>query len=419
MNRSLNFDSNSPTVSKNGYLDSSKMSSNQNISGFTHKAPLLSTDMRCYFGCNQGFKKDWDLRMHLKLKHKNENEFELERAYQDAEDEIALTRRSLSIFQCVLCPKQYTGMGPFFGHIKKAHDMKWLDYKFKYGSCELEQGPFQCQICERVMKYDRNNVDRHLKSVHSITWPMYIERIRKLRRGEMPDELPTIQLFSCHICNASIKDLFEHVKRVHNINELEYAGLAKDRLVNSSTNPMAPEVCGNFANVPVIVTTRGSISQYDETTNSTLHSPKHDLLQQNYPIKTEMNVQPSRLEIKDKTNKRCSPCDEEFDSRRFFIEHCSSVHNMKFKTASGAHVISPTLYNQSPNQKFSSVPVVKQEMYSPSKSKFFNHLSPHSPTFSVHMYQKRSRAKEDFGPEESMNIGTESRYGRKIKRTSL
>ena len=74
--------------------------------------------------CNQGFKKDWDLRTHLKLKHKYEDEKELERVHQDAEDEIALTKKSMSIFPCALCPKQYSGMTSFFEHTQEVHDMK-------------------------------------------------------------------------------------------------------------------------------------------------------------------------------------------------------------------------------------------------------------------------------------------------------
>ena len=47
---------------------------------------------------------------------------------------------------------------------------------------------------------------------------------------------------------------------------------------------------------------------------------------------------PPKLDIQDKTNKTCSVCNIAFASRRGFIEHCTTVHNMRFKTKSGATI---------------------------------------------------------------------------------
>lgn len=78
----------------------------------------ISTDLQCYFGCDESFKKDYQLHLHLKLKHRNEDPQELAKAYEAAEEEIALTRRSASIFNCALCPKTFNDNGAFYGHIQ-------------------------------------------------------------------------------------------------------------------------------------------------------------------------------------------------------------------------------------------------------------------------------------------------------------
>ena len=78
----------------------------------------VSTDLQCYFGCDESFKKDYQLHLHLKLKHRNEDPEELAKAYEAAEEEIALTRRSASIFNCALCPKTFNDNGAFYGHIQ-------------------------------------------------------------------------------------------------------------------------------------------------------------------------------------------------------------------------------------------------------------------------------------------------------------
>lgn len=189
------------------------------------------TDMRCYFGCPEGFKKDIDLRLHLKLRHKNENEMELRKAYQAAEEEIALTSATASVFQCALCPKKFTNSHTFYDHVgKRAHNMTWLDYKAQYGRCEVESAPFECKICGRVVKYTRSSITNHMKMVHSITWPLYLERIRNMREGERPKELPSIDMFECKICSASVKYIFrdKHLKGVHKITQGEYIELFSD-----------------------------------------------------------------------------------------------------------------------------------------------------------------------------------------------
>jgi hypothetical protein len=56
--------------------------------------------------------------LHLKLRHSHEDPDELKKAYEAAEEEIALTRRSGSTYQCALCPKTFNDNGAFYGHIQ-------------------------------------------------------------------------------------------------------------------------------------------------------------------------------------------------------------------------------------------------------------------------------------------------------------
>lgn len=52
---------------------------------------------------------------------------------------------------------------------------------------------------------------------------------------------------------------------------------------------------------------------------------------------------PPKTDILEKHNKRCSSCNISFDSRRSFIEHCTILHNMKFKTKSGQTISAPVV----------------------------------------------------------------------------
>ncbi len=125
-----------------------------------------ATDLHCYFGCEEVFKKDFQVRktisicnftylqyffhlqlyLHLRLHHRSERASELRRAFSAAEEEVALTRRSGSVYRCALCSRQFTDNGAFSAHVQTKHSMQWREYKERYGRCEIESAPFQCQV---------------------------------------------------------------------------------------------------------------------------------------------------------------------------------------------------------------------------------------------------------------------------------
>jgi hypothetical protein len=320
----------------------------------------LSTDMRCYFGCDEMFKKDYQLHLHLKLKHRNVDTNELRRAYQAADEEIALTRRSGSTFQCAICPKTFNDNGAFYGHIQSKHNMQWKDYKDQHGRCEVESAPFECKICGRVVKYDRNTVHTHLKNVHGITWVIYLDRIRKMRQGEVPDDLPSIETFECRVCNVSVKYLREHLKNVHKITEAEYEELFKDELVKKEcTDHVINEQKEHYQ------INSSESEQIQPKLQNKQPIDKNNLVKKNgitdsvpdYLAPDSNLPKPPKSDIQDKTNKKCSSCTITFDSRRSFIEHCTTVHNMKFRTKSGATISAPTI----PQKLMQQQPALKRK----------------------------------------------------------
>ncbi len=86
------------------------------------------------------------LYLHLRLHHRSERASELRRAFSAAEEEVALTRRSGSVYRCALCHRQFTDNGAFSAHVQTKHSMQWREYKERYGRCEIESAPFQCQV---------------------------------------------------------------------------------------------------------------------------------------------------------------------------------------------------------------------------------------------------------------------------------
>lgn len=247
-----------PKFQGHGEDNPTKVNSNskgKTSGGFTHKAPALSTDLQCYFQCPETFKKDYDIRLHLKLRHKNEDPSELERARQAAEEEIAFVKRSGVRFQCAICNQFLNNDHAMYEHTQKAHNLQWMDYKDQYGRCEVESAPFECKICGGVVKYTPAIVHTHLKQVHGLNWVKYLDRIRKMARGEEPDALPEIEKFDCKICNASVKYLKDHIWEVHRITFVEY----EDRLqkINQGIIPDALPCIDTFQCQVCNVTVKG------------------------------------------------------------------------------------------------------------------------------------------------------------------
>jgi len=327
-------------------------------------AEPLSTDLQCYFNCEEVFKKDYQLHLHLKLRHRNEDPGELERAYEAANEEIALTRRSASLFTCALCPRVFNDNGAFYGHIQNKHDISYRDYKDKYGRCETESQPFECKICGKVIKYDRNTVHTHLKNVHGINWTKYLDRIRRLRRGLEPDPLPVMKMVECRVCNVSVKYLKEHLRNAHKITEKEYQELFSDDsdMTGSIPNKMFTEDVMSQMRQMIspnkIKAMEETISTlgYPATNNSEeymgyLDSPKVPKLEPEPepPVPAplagiDLKVErPPKADIQNKANKTCSVCQVTYEARKSFIEHCQVTHGMKFKTKSGISIPPPVV----------------------------------------------------------------------------
>ena len=230
------------------------------------------------------------------------------------------------------------------------HNMVWRDYKEQYGRCEVESAPFECKICGRVVKYDRNTVHTHLKNVHGINWAMYLDRIRRMRRGEIPEDLPAPETYECRVCNVNVKYLKEHLKNAHKITEQEYESLFEDE------NGFEPPPL-QISITPITKASPSLPRPPPLTKKPEFHKTIQQQQQQQQPqpqvfvpIHDPTIPKPPKSDIQDKTNKTCSSCNITFNSRRSFIEHCTTVHNMRFKTKSGATISGELLIQTNENE---------------------------------------------------------------------
>jgi len=280
----------------------------------THFTEPLASDMHCYFNCGAVFKKGYDLQLHIKLRHKGEDSIEIARAGEAAKFEIALTKRSACQYKCALCDKTVEGWSSFWEHLRK-HKISVADYKAKYGSCEIKTVKFQCRICEKVMKHESNIIHKHLQMVHGISWSQYLSRIRMEMRGVHQDPLPDLVKDHCKICGGTFKYIKDHLRNNHGISAEQYeqligeAGGVDFKILDFNQNCRVQAKTSDSDSA--------SLSAFSEasTKSSSGSLPK-----------------PSKTEMGNKTVKHCSACRIQFQDRRQFIEHCQTVHNIRFRT---------------------------------------------------------------------------------------
>jgi len=281
-----------------------------------HVSKPLATDMHCYFNCGEVFKKGYDLQLHIKLRHREEDPVERARAEEAAKFEIALTKRSACLYKCALCEKIIEGWSNFWEHLRK-HKISVADYKSKYGSTEIKTVKFRCRICDKVMKHECGIIRCHLQMVHGINWSNYLARIRQEMKGIKQEPLPDlVKKEYCKICGESIKYMKQHFKNTHGITTEQYDLLLSDAGDKFKVFDMNQNHRGQT-----------KVNKSDNKSPSALAEASSKSSSSSLP-------KPSKAEMSDKKVKHCSVCQVLFEDRRHFIEHCQTVHNIKFKVKS-------------------------------------------------------------------------------------
>ena len=93
----------------------------------------FSSTFTCHF-CDEAFRKDYKLKLHLMLNHKHEPAEEMAKAKE------VLTKSKLDgcVHKCALCGSKYNSVANFTRHIKDVHQISRAEYREQYGSSEVQ-----------------------------------------------------------------------------------------------------------------------------------------------------------------------------------------------------------------------------------------------------------------------------------------
>ena len=108
-------------------------------------ANSFSTTFTCYF-CNEQFRKDYKLKLHLMLNHKSERPEDMAKA----KEELTKSKLDGCVYKCAMCGSRYNSVANFTRHIKDMHEMNRAQYREEYGSAEIVSRTFKCELCEKV-----------------------------------------------------------------------------------------------------------------------------------------------------------------------------------------------------------------------------------------------------------------------------
>lgn len=294
----------------------------------THKS------LKCPFGCIESFKKEISVLIHFKLKHFDKNEDEMEKAKKSvAEQEAKITRTFCSIL-CKICESNFSGRSSFWTHLKRKHQINIQEYEIKYGKLEINNKTFLCKICLKVLGNERSAINAHLKYVHHMDWEEYLQREESDKSDDSINSPDNSEI--CLICNNKFKRIKNHIKLVHSMSMMEY----EDALVKMKDYDRS-------------ISTDKEICNIEDVTKISIKEDAENEM----PYKEEG----SKIDVTNKYLKSCHKCNEDFQTRRIFLEHCQVVHEMKFKLKNGQYLPGPSMKREPPNTRLSDCKRIKIE----------------------------------------------------------
>merc|ERR1719361_1613242 len=197
----------------------------------------FASSFKCYF-CQDEFRKDYQLKLHLMLNHKNEDVEEMARAQE------VLTTGKLDgcLHKCCLCESHFNSVTNITKHLEHVHHMSRANYIEKYGSSEILSRMFKCEICEKEVKHTRTIISSHMKKVHLISWKEYQDIVWNKKQGGAILQLPEAELFNCIICKVSVKYKREHINKKHQITDEIYEALLAKKNAGEDISEILPEL---------------------------------------------------------------------------------------------------------------------------------------------------------------------------------
>jgi len=268
------------------------------------------TNYKCYFKCDNIFKKEVDLQVHLKLKHSDLSKEDLSQAKAAALQREHAPSTSIC---CEICDSTLSGRSSFWNHLDKRHQLSIRQYEDKFGNLTSDTS-FVCKVCSKSLKYERSAIEGHIKNMHNMTWSFYLSWIAEEGSGNVPTLPSPVKLVTCNICSVSVKSLKNHLKNTHCMTMMDYEKINNIDEIKEESHNASPK-------------------QEDSQTSTGM----------------------MRMDIRDKSLKTCNKCQYNFPTRRLLIEHCQVVHGMKFKLKNGESLPPPPVKrkstSQSPNSK--------------------------------------------------------------------
>jgi hypothetical protein len=139
--------------------------------------------------CGQTFGRDHRLLLHVRTGHSELAAEAVSLAWREAEKAIASTKSSAAALPCGLCGARLASRKAFWGHVTRRHSMAWEDYLEQHGDPEVE-AEWQCRLCGLELRHDQARVVHHLKTVHSLRWAEYREKVKGVEEVPAAHRLP-------------------------------------------------------------------------------------------------------------------------------------------------------------------------------------------------------------------------------------
>jgi len=328
-------------------------------------------EFSCYISdCNQCFKKEADLLVHIDIKHANEDEKEKMKVKNSILRKSEAFKISSKLF-CKVCGASYSSRSSLWGHVTRTHSLTWQDYESSYGHVENDietLEPFNCKICGKNIKNERNVIVRHVKA-HGMNWKKYVENYVKNNNFVQQEEQSDTDLVKTKDTSLSpglrsppgpptINGIVKLENPSRNVQKKssEYTN-SQDFMVKLEEQCDVEPVKINFVQQKEqideeLVSIMDTAPAFDPITPPgplssnglvKLENPTEIVKKKSLEITSNQDfmVTSKLMNVTDKGLKSCTRCNLDFPSRLRFIRHCQLAHKMKFKLKNGDKLVLP------------------------------------------------------------------------------
>jgi hypothetical protein len=304
----------------------------------------------------------------LTQKHNSVSPAEYENKFESTYQEVPVFEENESdqwmnrcVFECKECetPKHFNTRGKVSLHLFKDHNMIAKAYLEKHKTLLKSKESYTCQVCDKQMRWDSENIKAHLDRFHQLSPEKYVSEIlnNDLETHLATFKTQTTQIsspnhengspkissngspssnwlnkchFDCHLCSFEANNysvFLNHLKTAHNVSGKDYLEKKGGKMCSTVVKHTC-QICGF-----ILDWDRTNISKHMHDKHNSIslqaYTEKYEKIYTDFPDIIEAEAD----QWMNQSTFQCKECDEpkNFNTRNKLMLHLFKDHQLSMK----------------------------------------------------------------------------------------